>query len=113
MKAARFPSTFLVLPQIFPTKRRLSALGKSWRLMMIILGVMSLALLCLTPAWAGDGGLDPSFNPGVGVQKIPIIRGQTDYADGSGNANGISLIFGYFPSITEASELTTSAPSPS
>ena len=78
MQAASFPSTFLVRPQIFPTQRRLSTLGKSWRRIMIILGVMSLALLSLTPAWAGDGGLDPSFNPGVGVQKIPIIRGQAD-----------------------------------
>ena len=101
MKAARFPSTFLVLPQIFPTQRRLSTLGKFWRRITIILGVMSLALVALTPAGAEDGALDPSFNPGVGVQKIPIIRGETYWTTG-GVANGISLIFGYFTSVTDS-----------
>ncbi len=70
---------------------------------MIILGVMSLALLSLTPAWAGDGALDLSFNPGVGVQKIPIIRGQAEYLNSGGTATtGVSLIFGYFTSINDS-----------
>ena len=63
---------------------------------MVILGVMGLALLCLAPAWAGDGALDPTFNNlGAGVQKLPVIRGQASYPYIANN----SIIFGFFNSV--------------
>ncbi len=102
MKKASFPLTSLGLSQFSRTKHHFPTLRKSLRFIIVILGVAGLTLLSLAPAWAGDGALDPTFNPGVGVQKIPIIRGQADYLDSTtGNANGISLIFGYFTSVTD------------
>jgi uncharacterized delta-60 repeat protein len=78
---------------------KLFTLGGFWGRMIVILGALSLTLMLLAPAWAGDGTLDPSFsNPKV--EKIPIVRGKVDYQDSNGNANGNSLIFGYFTSIT-------------
>jgi uncharacterized delta-60 repeat protein len=74
----------------------------SWCRPLLLLVACCLSMAFLMPAWAGDGGLDPTFsNLGAGVQKIPIVRGKADYQDSSGNANGISLIFGYFTSITD------------
>ena len=74
----------------------------SCRRPLLLLVAFCLSLAFLMPAWAGDGALDPTFsNLGAGVQKIPIVRGKVDYQDSSGNANGISLIFGYFTSITD------------
>lgn len=63
---------------------------------------VSLALLM--PAWGGDGALDPSFNPGAGVTKIPVLRGQSDWLDSGGTApDGVSLIYGYFNQIADGS----------
>ena len=52
------PLTSLYFKQ-FLSKRPLFTLVKSWRRIMVILGVASLTLLALAPAWAGDGDLDP------------------------------------------------------
>jgi hypothetical protein len=95
------PLTSLYFKQ-FLSKRPLFTLVKSWRRIMVILGVASLTLLALAPAWAGDGDLDPSFNPGLGVSKIPILRGKADWTtlvDSVPTANGNALVWGYFTSI--------------
>jgi uncharacterized delta-60 repeat protein len=55
----------------------------------------TLAALFLTPVWAADGALDPSFNPGTGVNQSAIIRGILNYEDGTGR----SLVYGYFTSM--------------
>ena len=68
--------------------------------LLLAVGLISALIFFSGLAWAGDGALDLSFNPGVGVQKIPIIRGQANWTTG-GYANGNSLIFGYFTSITD------------
>ena len=68
--------------------------------LFLAVGLISALTFFSGLAWAGDGALDLSFNPGVGVQKIPIIRGQANWTTG-GYANGNSLIFGYFTSITD------------
>ena len=83
----------------FLAKTHLPGLRRPWRLITVLVMALGLLLALLGPAAAADGALDPSFNPGLGVQKIPILRGQVDWTDGSGNANGNSLIFGYFTSI--------------
>lgn len=60
--------------------------------------ILALMFFCPGPAQAGDGALDLSFNPGLGVSKIPILRGKADWVT-SGVANGNSLVWGYFTSI--------------
>jgi uncharacterized delta-60 repeat protein len=60
--------------------------------MLVIMGVVTLTLFALSPARAADGGLDPSFNPGAGVGRAPILWGQSTYTDGSNK----SLISGAF-----------------
>ena len=37
--------------------------------------------MTLGPAWAADGALDPSFNPGVGVSNIPFLWSPNNYTD--------------------------------
>jgi uncharacterized delta-60 repeat protein len=69
---------------------------QSW----VTIGLIITLIISSGAALAADGALDPNFNFGVGVQKIPIIRGQVDYQDSNGNFNGNSLIFGYFTSLT-------------
>jgi Domain of unknown function (DUF5122) beta-propeller len=69
-------------------------------------GLALLLALCLSLALPGlaaatDGGLDPTFSNFTGVSKLPIIRGQANYQDSNGYANGYSLIFGYFTSLTD------------
>lgn len=51
-----------------------------------------LFLASLAPVWAGDGALDLSFDPGAGVQKLPMIRGQANYPS---IANS-TIIYGFF-----------------
>ena len=51
---------------------------------LLLLMAFCLSLALLMPAWGGDGGLDPSFNPGAGVTKIPVLRGQSDWLDSGG-----------------------------
>jgi hypothetical protein len=65
---------------------------------MIFLMVVCLSLAWLSPAWAGDGALDTSFDPGLGVQKIPIIRNMTSY--NISPVNNLWLIYGFFNSVT-------------
>jgi hypothetical protein len=65
-----------------------------------------LSLALLMPAWAGDGALDPSFNPGAGVTKIPVLRGQSEWINNTVTPNvptGVSLIYGYFNQIADSS----------
>ena len=59
-----------------------------------------LPLAFLSPAFAADGALDPSFitgpGPFAGVQTIPEIKGQVYYPTVTGSPyNGCSLIFGH------------------
>src|SRR4030042_2097525 len=82
-------------------RSRSAAFPGAWRGMAVLLGALSLVLLLLAPAWAGDGALDPTFITGTGqfsgVQTIPEIRGQAGYPNVSGSPyNGYSLIFGTF-----------------
>lgn len=56
------------------------------------LAVFSLALVLLGPAWAGSGDLDPSFNPGIGVTRLPMLWGPGYYTDGSNKM----LLSGFF-----------------
>jgi len=95
MKKAGFPLTSFGLSHFSRTKHHFPALRKSWRRMMLVLGVLSLALMTLAPAWAGDGGLDPSFNPGAGVHNIPVLWAQVHYNDGLGK----SMITGSFTAV--------------
>jgi uncharacterized delta-60 repeat protein len=78
-----------------------SGLGRTWRLLALWLGVLGLLLASLSPAAAADGALDPNFNPGLGVSKIPMIRAQADWTT-SGAANGNSLICGYFTAVKDS-----------
>jgi hypothetical protein len=75
------------------------------RLVLALLLACCLSLVFLTPAYAADGALDPSFITGsgqyAGVQNIPEIRGQYGYpSDKTGGVdwpyNGRSLLFGTF-----------------
>ena len=50
---------------------------------------------------ASDGAPDPTFNNFKGVQKIPYVYGQVDYVDTSGNATGVSLVYGFFNQVTD------------
>ena len=84
MQAESFPATSLVRRKIFPIKRHLFTPGKSWPRIMIILGVLGLTLMLLAPAWAADGALDPTFDPGAGVGNSPMLWGRTNYTDPSG-----------------------------
>lgn len=89
----------LGLTKRLTSKAHSGGLLRARRHMAVLLGALGLSLVLLSPAWGGDGALDPTFNNlGAGVQKIPIIRGQADWTTG-GVANGNSLVFGYFTSI--------------
>jgi uncharacterized delta-60 repeat protein len=72
-----------------------TACGHGWSRTAVLLGACCLALAWLGSAWAADGALDPSFNPGAGAQKIPIVRGKIDFTDGSGR----TMFYGFFTSV--------------
>lgn len=61
------------LVKSFATTCHLVGLRRAWRRIALGLAVFSLALVLLGPAWAGDGDLDPSFNPGAGVTRLPMF----------------------------------------
>ena len=72
------------------------------RINVVFCLMLALIFACPGPAQPGDGALDPSFNPGLGVSKIPIVRGKADWTtliDNVTTANGNSLIYGYFTSL--------------
>jgi uncharacterized delta-60 repeat protein len=72
--------------------------GKAAGFCHSFLGILLLATLALASsglAWAVDGAIDPSFDPGVGVQQIPIVRGRVNYEDGTNRY----LLYGYFTSM--------------
>lgn len=76
----------------------------------LALALLALGLFLVLPglAAAGDGALDPSFTPGLGVTKIPILRGESDWLNSGGTAtNGVSLIYGYFNHIADSSHTYT------
>jgi uncharacterized delta-60 repeat protein len=73
-----------------------------WRDLALLSAALCLCLTFLSPAAAGDGALDPSFDPGAGVKKIPVIRGKIDYNDTTGR----SLIYGYFTSLDGVNRLS-------
>ncbi|MCX5891281.1 MAG: delta-60 repeat domain-containing protein [Deltaproteobacteria bacterium] len=90
----------------FLAKTHLPGLRRTWRLLTVCLAALGLLLAFLSPAAAGDGALDPTFNNFKGVQKLPILRNQADYVTDntpSGTTTGVSLICGYFTSITDSS----------
>ncbi len=87
-------------------KTHLPGLRRTWRLLTVCLAALGLLLVFLSPAAAGDGALDPTFNNFGGVQKIPLLRNQADYVTSTGSTGtttGVSLICGYFTSINDAS----------
>ncbi len=94
----------------FSGKTHRPGLRRPWRRLAVGLAALGLLLALLSPAWATDGALDPSFNNlGAGVQKIPLIRGQADWTTITNpgpppvaTANGNSLICGYFTSVTDS-----------
>ena len=65
------------------TTGQLVGLRQACRRVAIGLAVFSLALVLLGTAWAADGDLDLSFNPGAGVSNIPILWSPNYYSDGS------------------------------
>ncbi|MBU4356255.1 MAG: delta-60 repeat domain-containing protein, partial [Proteobacteria bacterium] len=72
------------LVKSLPTTCHLVGLRQACRRVAVGLVVFSLALFLLGPAWAADGDLDPSFNPGVGVKSVPMLWGRINYADSIG-----------------------------
>jgi uncharacterized delta-60 repeat protein len=78
--------------QFRPVGRQHSTRRKFLGRILAIMGVASLVLCASAPAWAVDGTLDPSFNPGAGVGRAPILWGQYNYTDGTNK----SLIVGAF-----------------
>ena len=94
MKFSSHQKTFKVMGQNSSTKSHPSSRRVTlWRrIFMVNLGALVLTLVYLAPAWATDGSLDLSFNPGTGVGRAPILWGQYNYTDGSGKA----LIAGAF-----------------
>jgi len=89
----------------FLAKTRLPGLRRTWRRLTVGLAALGLLLAFLSPAWAGDGALDPTFitgpGPYAGVQTIPEIRGQVGYTNGTTGGiawpyNGYQLLFGTF-----------------
>jgi uncharacterized delta-60 repeat protein len=62
--------------------------GRRWRptlpTLLTIFAALFLTLVLLAPSWAGDGDLDPNFNPGSGVSSAPMLWGQFNYTDASG-----------------------------
>jgi uncharacterized delta-60 repeat protein len=65
------------------------------RAFLVLLLLVTLAAVSLTPVWAADGTLDPSFNPGTGVKQIPIVRNRHNYSDGTNRY----LVYGFFTSM--------------
>ncbi len=65
------------------------------RSLAIALWVCLLTAAFLSPALAGDGALDPSFDPGVGANHVPIVFSQILYNDFSGK----SMITGSFTEV--------------
>jgi hypothetical protein len=71
MKTDRLHRVRLV--KSLPAKCHLVGLWQAWRRVAVGLAVLALALVLLGPAWAADGDLDPSFNPGAGADGVPIL----------------------------------------
>jgi uncharacterized delta-60 repeat protein len=65
------------------------------RYFLVLFLLVTLAAVSLTPVWAAEGALDPSFNPGTGVRQIPFTRNRINYTDGTGRY----LIYGFFTSM--------------
>ena len=86
---------------LFWAKTHLPGLRRTWRLLTVCLAALGLLLAFLSPAAAGDGAPDPTFNNFGGVQKIPYVYGQADYVSPTGSATGASLIFGFFNQVTD------------
>ncbi len=103
MKLYQFLSVAPVEPS--PSRPR-PAVRRRTRFGLALLLAFTLFLVLPSLVLAGDGALDPTFNPGLGVSKIPIIRGQADWTTG-GVANGNSLIWGYFTSVTDSVQTYT------
>jgi uncharacterized delta-60 repeat protein len=72
------------LVKSLPAKSRIVGLLQACRRTALGLAAFSLALVLLGPAWAADGDLDRSFDPGAGVSSSPMLWGQHLYNDGSG-----------------------------
>jgi hypothetical protein len=67
------------LVKSLPANCKLVGLRQVCRRVALGLAIFSLALVLLGPAWAGDGDLDPNFNPGAGVHAVPMLWGQFNY----------------------------------
>lgn len=74
------------------TTCHLGGLTQACRRVALVLAVFSLALVLRGPAWAGDGDLDLSFDPGAGVSSSPMLWGQINY----GGTIGMMMITGSF-----------------
>src|SRR5665647_981952 len=83
------------LVKSLPTTCHLVGLRQACRRVAIGLAVFALALVLLGPAWAANGDLDPSFNPGLGVHRVPILWDQKYYKDG----NNKTIVAGSFTSV--------------
>jgi uncharacterized delta-60 repeat protein len=71
------------LVKSLPATCHFVGLAQACRRLAVMLAVISLALVLLGPAWAGNGPLDPNFNPGLGVSNIPLLWSPSYYSDGS------------------------------
>jgi uncharacterized delta-60 repeat protein len=85
-----------------PAAKPHPAARRRLRASLAFLLTFCLSLAFLSPALAGDGALDTTFDPGAGVKKIPVILGKVDYKDGTGK----SLVYGYFTSIGGANRIS-------
>lgn len=80
MEIVSFPG----IDRLRPSREKAGAQRRAWQSLVIILGICCLTLTVLTPALAGDGALDPSFDPGAGVASSPMLWGRTNYTDFTG-----------------------------
>jgi uncharacterized delta-60 repeat protein len=77
--------------------------------LMVVVAAMSLTSIVLTPAWAKNGDLDLTFDPGIGVSKIPALWSQSFYTNppgGTNPLNGYSLIIGSFTTVGGHNSMT-------
>ena len=70
-------------------------LRQACRLVAIAWVILSLSLVLLGPAWAGDGALDLSFNPGAGAHRLPMLWDQKYYQDTTSR----TIVAGSFTSV--------------
>jgi hypothetical protein len=66
-----------------------------YNIILQFLLILAPLFVFLTPAWAMNGALDPTFNPGNGIKNIPVIRRILAYGD----ATNRTLAYGYFTSM--------------